>query len=234
MDVKAMTKSKRSHTQHHSKKSYPKPNARDNMDAAQADGKSNRTSGRKVVEKKPVQSGAAELPSNSDRYLDENDSGSEDLLHGVASSNSNQGFGDMLSVRGEAILSWTAADYFIVEEKEIPSYEASCLSLNLNTLNKQLAKVDLAQRLFVDEYYLIEGKIEAPWLTPDFGSENAILDLLVVIPSTTWDICYSATQVEATQVGINVTLPSTLPISLENMHMFVYVSSCHNCKPNLD
>ncbi|CAM8957274.1 unnamed protein product [Rhodiola kirilowii] len=32
---------------------------------------------------------------------------------------------------------------------------------------------------------LIEGKIEAPRLTPDFGSEKAILDLLVVIPIMT-------------------------------------------------
>lgn len=29
----------------------------------------------------------------------------------------SQGFGDMLSVRGEAILSWTVDDYFIVEDK---------------------------------------------------------------------------------------------------------------------
>ncbi|CAM8946424.1 unnamed protein product [Rhodiola kirilowii] len=209
MDVKAMAKSKRSHTQHHSKKSYPKPNARDNMDAAKADGKSNCTSGRKVVEKKPVQSRAAELPSNSDRYLDENDLDSEDLLHGVASSSQgtdvikpkskgadyrylisearsqthstdymdlyssldemmpdlNQGFGDMLSVRGEAILSWTAADYFIVEEKESPNYEASCLSLNLNTLNKQLAKVDLAQRLFIEPDILPPELVRRPHMS---------------------------------------------------------------------
>uniref|UniRef100_A0A7N1A8J8 Uncharacterized protein n=1 Tax=Kalanchoe fedtschenkoi TaxID=63787 RepID=A0A7N1A8J8_KALFE len=195
MDVKAMAKSKRSHSQHHSKKSHPKPTPRATAEAAKAEGNLNLTSGKKAVEKPSPSWGAeAELPSNSDRYLEEDDLGSEDLLHGGTSSSQkidvikpkskgadyrylisearsqesstdymdvyssvddflpdlNQGFGDMLAVRGESILLCAAADYFIVDDKASTGHEASFLSLNLNTLNEQLAKVDLAQRLFIE------------------------------------------------------------------------------------
>lgn len=45
-----------------------------------------------------------------------------------------------------------------------------------------LAVVFVIVAFFVAFIKLVEGKIEAPRLTPDFGSKKAILDLLVVIP----------------------------------------------------
>ncbi|KAL5861000.1 hypothetical protein ACOSQ4_002296 [Xanthoceras sorbifolium] len=59
------------------------------------------------------------------------------------------GVGPMLSVRGEGILSWAGDDNFVVEDKTAVQ-EVSFLSLNLNALAEQLAKVDLSQRLFVE------------------------------------------------------------------------------------
>lgn len=45
-----------------------------------------------------------------------------------------------------------------------------------------LAVIFVLVACFIAFVKLIEGKIEAPRLTPDFGSKKAILDLLVVIP----------------------------------------------------
>ncbi|KAJ0111897.1 hypothetical protein Patl1_02343 [Pistacia atlantica] len=75
-----------------------------------------------------------------------------------------EGVGSMLSVRGEGILSWLGEDNFIVDNKTTSVQEASFLSLNLNALAEQLAKVDLSQRLF----------IEADLLPPELGAEGSM------------------------------------------------------------
>ncbi|CBI21908.3 unnamed protein product, partial [Vitis vinifera] len=63
----------------------------------------------------------------------------------------NQGVGSLLSVRGQGILSWIGDNNFIVEDRATTSHEAPFLSLNLHSLAEQLTKVDLSQRLFVEE-----------------------------------------------------------------------------------
>ncbi|TXG55089.1 hypothetical protein EZV62_020345 [Acer yangbiense] len=70
---------------------------------------------------------------------------SQDCIRGFI-----RGVSSMLSVRGERILSWAGDDNFVVEDKTTAMQEASFLSLNLNALAEQLAKVDLSQRLFVE------------------------------------------------------------------------------------
>ncbi|XP_031281732.1 uncharacterized protein LOC116140212 isoform X3 [Pistacia vera] len=75
-----------------------------------------------------------------------------------------EGVGSMLSVRGEGILSWIGEDNFIVDNKTTSVQEASFLSLNLNALAEQLAKVDLSQRLF----------IEADLLPSELGAEGSM------------------------------------------------------------
>ncbi|KAL0737097.1 hypothetical protein Bca4012_013307 [Brassica carinata] len=143
MDTKAMAKSKRAHTQHHSKKPH-KPKAPEKLQGNQT--------------KTPVQS---RLPSNWDRYDDELIPGSEnasgdlsnqpaddaivpkskgaDYLHLISEaqtesqskididSNSiddllhdefSRVVGSMMSARGEGILSWMEDDNFVVVEED--------------------------------------------------------------------------------------------------------------------
>ncbi|KAK1416368.1 hypothetical protein QVD17_32159 [Tagetes erecta] len=53
-------------------------------------------------------------------------------------------------VRGESLLSSIQNDSFLVEDKTSANYEASFLSLNMHALAKQLTKIDLPKRLFME------------------------------------------------------------------------------------
>ncbi|KAF7140696.1 hypothetical protein RHSIM_Rhsim06G0136200 [Rhododendron simsii] len=192
MDTKALAKSKRAHSQHHSKKHHPNVTSKAPSVGASI-GKN--PSGQQVREKPHQSQGSSKLPSNWDRYEEEYDSGSENPSHNKMSqaidvmpkskgadyghliseaksqsltdissdgfpsfddvlTDFNQGFGSLLSVRGQGILSWTGEDNFEVEDRATASHEASFLSLNLHLLAEQLAKADLSQRLFIDPEFL--------------------------------------------------------------------------------
>ncbi|XP_018510589.1 uncharacterized protein LOC103839198 isoform X3 [Brassica rapa] len=178
MDTKALAKSKRAHTQHHTKKSHPlhKPKA----------GQVNQT-------KSPVQSA---LPSNQDRYDDEPDLGlstnqpadvivpkskGADYLHLISEAKAeshskiendsdclsslddllhdefSRVVGSMISARGEGVLSWMDDDNFVVEEDgsasnhEVPGF----LSLDLNALETMLEKVEVHERLYIEADLLL-------------------------------------------------------------------------------
>ncbi|XP_030549407.1 protein ECERIFERUM 16 [Rhodamnia argentea] len=60
------------------------------------------------------------------------------------------GASNLLSVRGEAVLSWANEDSFVVDDKATSGHEVPFLSLNLNALAEQLAKLDLAKLLFIE------------------------------------------------------------------------------------
>ncbi|XP_062027630.1 protein ECERIFERUM 16 [Rosa rugosa] len=186
MDSKALAKSKRAHSQHHTKKYHSNQKA------------------------KPPAGGAKgkHIPTNWDRYEEEFDLGSEggasdivlpkskgaDYSHLIAEAQSqsqsqfddvlsgewNKGIGSMLSARGDSILSWIGDDNFVVDDKTAPNHEVSFLSLNLHSLAEQLDKVDLSQRLY----------IEADLLPPELNVEG--------LESTS---SQSADQVEATLVN---------------------------------
>ncbi|KAJ7981522.1 Phosphorelay protein [Quillaja saponaria] len=82
MDVKALAKSKRAHTQHHSKKplgNRPNQKLKAPLEGNSQPGIAKNPSGRPVGEKiHRSRGGAPALPSNLDRYDEEFDSGSED------------------------------------------------------------------------------------------------------------------------------------------------------------
>ncbi|XP_007043709.2 PREDICTED: uncharacterized protein LOC18608783 isoform X1 [Theobroma cacao] len=194
MDAKALAKSKRAHSQHHSKKPHssqkPKPPLVGGNDAANA----KKQTGKQIREKTHQAQRVSALPSNWDHYEEEFDSGSEDqsgdstsqvpdvvlpkskgadFHHLIAEAQSqlesnpytdslcslddilpgdfNQFVGIMLSVRGEGILSLIQNDNFVVEDRTTATHEASFLSLNLHALAEQLEKVNLSERLFIEE-----------------------------------------------------------------------------------
>lgn len=74
MDVKALAKSKRAHTQHHSKKPHglhtnPKPKAP--SDGSNVAGNAKKPLGKQVTEKSHRSQGVSKLPTNWDRYEEE-------------------------------------------------------------------------------------------------------------------------------------------------------------------
>lgn len=74
MDVKTLAKSKRAHTQHHSKKPHglhtnQKPKAP--SDGSNVAGNAKKPLGKQVTEKTHRSQGASKLPSNWDRYEEE-------------------------------------------------------------------------------------------------------------------------------------------------------------------
>ncbi|KAK7342398.1 hypothetical protein VNO80_25349 [Phaseolus coccineus] len=75
MDVKALAKSKRSHTQHHSKKSHQshKPKAQSSSSSDPKNTAKNPPGKQQVNEEKKKKSHSAVLPSNWDRYGEEED-----------------------------------------------------------------------------------------------------------------------------------------------------------------
>lgn len=78
MDTKALAKSKRAHSQHHSKKHHPNVKSKAPSSGASS-GKI--PSGQQVTEKPHQAHGSSKLPSNWDRYEEEYDSGSENPSH---------------------------------------------------------------------------------------------------------------------------------------------------------
>ncbi|KAJ4975538.1 hypothetical protein NE237_000644 [Protea cynaroides] len=87
MDTKALAKSKRAHSQHHSKTKRSHPNQTSNaplVSATTSTGNEKKPSGKQTREKTPQFHGSTTaLPSNRDRYDEEFDSGAEDLSLGT-------------------------------------------------------------------------------------------------------------------------------------------------------
>ncbi|KAF8409182.1 hypothetical protein HHK36_005256 [Tetracentron sinense] len=81
MDAKALAKSKRSHSQHHSKKPHPNQTAKASLiAAAAAGGNAKKPPGKQTGEKiRKFHGSSSALPSNWDRYEEEFDSASDDL-----------------------------------------------------------------------------------------------------------------------------------------------------------
>ncbi|XVF02065.1 hypothetical protein REPUB_Repub04eG0144100 [Reevesia pubescens] len=194
MDAKALAKSKRAHSQHHSKKPHPSQKPKPPSASANNAANAKKQTGKQIREKTRQAQAVSALPSNSDRYEEEFDSSSEDpsgdsanqasdivvpkskgadfrhlmaearsqlhsnpysyslpSLDDVMQGDFNQFVGSMLQVRGEGILSWTGNGNFVVEDRTTAAPEASFLSLNLHALAEQLEKVDLFERLFIEE-----------------------------------------------------------------------------------
>ncbi|XP_062105916.1 protein ECERIFERUM 16 [Humulus lupulus] len=87
MDAKSLAKSKRAHSQQHSKKHHPNqklkapsahPNQKLKAPSADTGGAATKPSQKQVKEKTLQSKAASALPSNWDRYDEENDSGPED------------------------------------------------------------------------------------------------------------------------------------------------------------
>lgn len=207
MDTKSLAKSKRAHTQHHSKKHHPKQTSKAPSSGSVGATSSQKQTGKQIREK-PRQ-GSNALPTNWDRYEDEYDSDLENPSEGSTShltdvivpkskgadygylisearsqaqtdystesfpsfddvfTDFNLGAGSLLSVRGQSILSWIEDDNFVVEDNATGRQEASFLSMDLNALAEQLAKIDISHRLF----------IEADLLPPELYTEEIQADL---------------------------------------------------------
>ncbi|TVU20299.1 hypothetical protein EJB05_36503, partial [Eragrostis curvula] len=74
----------------------------------------------------------------------------------------------MLEAKGEEILSWCDDDKFILEDDLAPDFEVPFLSMDLPALAKQLSKLKLSQRLFIEEGLLPEDLADA-------SEENEVL-----------------------------------------------------------
>ncbi|XP_030466537.1 protein ECERIFERUM 16 [Syzygium oleosum] len=215
MDAKSLARSKRAHSLHHSKKHHPpgpKPRAPPGTSSEPA---SKAASGKQVPEKAQPRPTKPKLPSNWDRYEEEEtESGlaggsgevqvsdvpaprskGADYRYLIAEAQSQSqsvpdepcvdGFvslGDvlpeffgggasaLLSVRGEAVLSWADEDSVVVDDKATSGHEVPFLSLNLNALAEQLAKVDLAKLLFIEPDLLPPEMHTGPYIA---SSEKA-------------------------------------------------------------
>ncbi|KAH1105491.1 hypothetical protein J1N35_009259 [Gossypium stocksii] len=201
MDAKALAKSKRAHSQHHSKKPHSVQKSKPPSPGVNEPSNSKKQTIKQIKEKAHQAQRISALPSNWNRYEEEFDSGSEDpsetpdvivpkskgadFRHLISEAQSqlqsnpysnnipslddvfpgdfNQFVGSMLAVRGEGILSWTGNDNFVVDDSTTAAPEASFLSLNLHALAEQLEKVDLTERLFIEE----------DLLPPDLRSERS-------------------------------------------------------------
>ncbi|XP_073145137.1 uncharacterized protein [Henckelia pumila] len=92
---------------------------------------------------------------------------SSDIFHSFSDNieEFTQGFGPMLSVKGQSMLSWIAKDDFDFDfdfdfdEKASSSYEAPFLSLNLDALAEQLGKAKLSERLFLEPDVLLPPEL---------------------------------------------------------------------------
>ncbi|CAH9089111.1 unnamed protein product [Cuscuta europaea] len=69
----------------------------------------------------------------------------DDVLHDFY-----QGFGQLLTVKGQSIASWIADDNFGSEDKAPSPDEATFLSLNLHSLAEQLSNATISERLFIE------------------------------------------------------------------------------------
>ncbi|KAL3647132.1 hypothetical protein CASFOL_008100 [Castilleja foliolosa] len=154
MDVKTLAKSKRAHSNHHSKKH----NQHQASKAPSIVSDNKKPTGKQAKVKPPQTHVAKPQPSNWERY-DER----ADYAHLISEANDQppsfddvindftQDFGPiLLASKGQSILSWVNDDDFEIERKISTSIEAPFLSLNLNSLAKQLAKAMLSERCFLD------------------------------------------------------------------------------------
>ncbi|XP_076888202.1 protein ECERIFERUM 16-like [Bidens hawaiensis] len=172
MDSKSLAKSKRAHSlQHPNQKVKAAATSFVPPAADEAPGK--------VVKEKP-RVGRAALPSNWDRYEDEDDlimenqtdaqlsdvfapkSKGADYAFLISEAKASeffptlddfdfgQGKESLVAVQGESLLSSIQNDSFFVEDKTHANYEASFLSLNMHALANQLTKIDLPKRLFME------------------------------------------------------------------------------------
>ncbi|KAF5182043.1 Phosphorelay protein [Thalictrum thalictroides] len=74
MDTKSLAKSKRAHSQHHSKKFHPNPKSKSQITTTPSDSNAKKPSGKQIPEKsRKPQSSSSALPSNWDRYEEELD-----------------------------------------------------------------------------------------------------------------------------------------------------------------
>ncbi|CAA7402549.1 unnamed protein product [Spirodela intermedia] len=62
-----------------------------------------------------------------------------------------QGFGSLVSVRGESLVSWCNNDNFNVDTDARSTFEVPFLSLDLDSLAAQISKLSAAERLFIEE-----------------------------------------------------------------------------------
>ncbi|CAH8323247.1 unnamed protein product [Eruca vesicaria subsp. sativa] len=167
MDTKAMAKSKRAHTQHHTKKPHSVQKLQgnqtktpvqsrlpsnwdrydDELNLASGDVLSTTSSDAIVAKSKGADylNLISEAQSESQSKIDINPDSLDDLLHDEFS----RVVGSMISARGEGILSWMGDDNFVVVEED-GSAEPGFLSLDLNALEKMLEKVDVHERLYID------------------------------------------------------------------------------------
>ncbi|XP_023531069.1 uncharacterized protein LOC111793430 [Cucurbita pepo subsp. pepo] len=192
MDAKALAKSKRAHSQHHSKKSHPNQKHKPPSIGTNAAGSANKPLGKHAKDGNLLSQAVPKLPSNWDRYGEEISveetsgeasapvsdvilpkSKGADYRHLIAEARSqmqsstfmdvfpslddvlprelSSGGSAMLAARGEGMLSWIEDNSFVVDEKTTATPEASFLSLNLVTLAEQLTKLNVAERLFIEE-----------------------------------------------------------------------------------
>ncbi|XP_050377195.1 protein ECERIFERUM 16 isoform X2 [Argentina anserina] len=159
MDSKALAKSKRAHSQHHSNKKHHHPNQKSNSPAPSKQIPSNwdRYDEEEQEEQQLHEAGAVMPKSKGADYSHLiSEAQSQSQLDHVLSENlgewNKEGMMSMVSARGESILSWIGDDNFVVGfDKTAPAHhEGSFLSLNLHSLAEQLEKVDLSQRLFIE------------------------------------------------------------------------------------
>ncbi|XP_074276089.1 protein ECERIFERUM 16 [Silene latifolia] len=188
MDVKSMAKSKRSHTQHnqprkphHPPKLTPSTNNSSNLN------KENKEK-IKVVDKKaslpsnwdryddniveeeeqeeiPIDDIKPKSKGADFRYLIAQAKESKQLFSpsfGHTLDGLYQGLTPMLDVKSEGIPSWVLDDDFLLENEATTSEEAPNFSLDLKALSEELAKADLARRLF----------IEPDLLPPELGGQD--------------------------------------------------------------
>lgn len=85
MDSKALAKSKRAHSLHHSKKTHPSQKPKPPSTSANDAAHTKRQTGKQIREKTHHANRVSALPSNRDRYEEEFDSGSEDPASDIAS-----------------------------------------------------------------------------------------------------------------------------------------------------
>ncbi|MQL71413.1 hypothetical protein Taro_003741 [Colocasia esculenta] len=62
-----------------------------------------------------------------------------------------QGLMSIISAKGESLLSWCTDDNFAVDNDAGSSFEVPFLSMDINALAAQLSKLNVSQRLFVEE-----------------------------------------------------------------------------------
>ncbi|KAL7586786.1 hypothetical protein Lser_V15G38215 [Lactuca serriola] len=227
MDTKSLAKSKRAHTQHHKKHHH---NQKAKATTTSTGASITLKPPGNVVKEQPRQShGSPTLPSNWDRYEDEDEDGDDPMtksqIHGQSSQQSDvvlpkskgadyayliseaksqnstrfsseifpsfddfvsdfdQGKDSFLGVRGESLVSSIQNDSFFVDDKTPANYEASFLSLNLHALSKQLSKIDLPKRLFMepdlfpqDMYSEREQEAELSKSTTSHNGVNPMVD----------------------------------------------------------